>query len=133
MEGFEVSYPIVVRWRDLDPLGHVNNAVIVTYLEFARASYWRERMTLTDPSAVPFVIAHLELDYLRPILFHDQVEVGVRPVKVGGTSFTLEYLIEASGEPAAKARTVQVYLDLDTHRPAPLPEDLKAALLAHMP
>jgi acyl-CoA thioester hydrolase len=38
---FPVAAPIEIRFRDLDGMGHVNNAVYLTYLEVARAHYWR--------------------------------------------------------------------------------------------
>jgi len=43
MDGYLFACPIQVRWRDVDALGHVNNATIVTYLETARTELWRER------------------------------------------------------------------------------------------
>ncbi len=39
---FHYLTPFDVRFRDLDSLGHVNNAVYLTYFEIARIGYWRK-------------------------------------------------------------------------------------------
>ena len=35
------SHPIEVRFSDLDAMGHVNNALVVSYMEQARFQWWR--------------------------------------------------------------------------------------------
>ncbi|RMF85920.1 MAG: acyl-CoA thioesterase [Nitrospirae bacterium] len=127
MEGYPFSVPVAVRWRDLDPLGHVNNAVYVTYLEVARTALWRERLGGRDARDIPFVVARVEIDYRREVGMGARVEVGVRTERIGRTSFTLAYRIEADGETAAEARSVQVCVGRDG-RPVPVPAELRAAL-----
>jgi acyl-CoA thioester hydrolase len=79
VEGFPVVVPIQVRFRDLDALGHVNNAVYLTYLEVARAAYF-SRLEPDWVGKGHFILARAEVDFLRPILLEDPVEVGVRVV-----------------------------------------------------
>ncbi|MFN4071655.1 MAG: acyl-CoA thioesterase, partial [Thermus caldifontis] len=67
MEGFPVSVPIQVRFRDLDALGHVNNAVYLTYFEVARAAYF-QRLKEDWLEKGHFILARAEVDFLRPIL-----------------------------------------------------------------
>ncbi len=128
MEGFPLTVPIDVRWRDLDPFDHVNNAVFVTYLEFARIRAWQRFLPYTGARDVPFVIARIAIDYRRPVRLTDDVRVGLRVGRLGRSSFTYEYRVEASGELAAEAETVQVLVDHATGRTIPIPEDLRRAL-----
>jgi acyl-CoA thioester hydrolase len=110
VEGFPVVVPIQVRFRDLDALGHVNNAVYLTYLEVARAAYF-SRLEPDWVGKGHFILARAEVDFLRPILLQDPVEVGVRVVRLGRSSFDMEYLVLAAGEEAARGKTVQVWLE----------------------
>ncbi len=125
VEGFPVVVPIQVRFRDLDALGHVNNAVYLTYLEVARAAYF-SRLEPDWVGKGHFILARAEVDFLRPILLQDPVEVGVRVVRLGRSSFDMEYLLLAAGEEAARGKTVQVWLE--GGRPAPLPQEVRARI-----
>jgi len=127
VEGFPVVVPIQVRFRDLDALGHVNNAVYLTYLEVARAAYF-SRLEPDWVGKGHFILARAEVDFLRPILLQDPVEVGVRVVRLGRSSFDMEYLLLAAGEEAARGKTVQVWLE--GGRPAPLPQEVRARIAA---
>ena len=122
---------IEVRYRDLDPLGHVNNAVYLSYLELARVRYFERMGALAGAlgrGEAP-VVARAEIDYRRPIFLNQEVWVGVRVVRVGRTSFAMEYRVESAGELAAEGRTVHVWLGEDG-RPRVLPEGLKARVAA---
>ncbi len=123
MDGYRFTHEIEVRFRDLDLLGHVNNAVYVTYLEVARTRYYEEvlDMVFSRQSEVDFNVVHVELDFLRPVEFDDTVEAGVRTDDVGDTSMTTEYRLEVDGELAAEASTVQVAVDMDGE-PKPVPD-----------
>lgn len=121
------------RFRDLDALGHVNNAVLVTFLEQARFHWWRGYLGGRPFEAEGFLIARVEADYKIPILLEDQVRIEVRCTKIGTTSFALAYRVlrGADGALFAEAKTVQVMLDFTTHRPSPLTTEARAWLEAH--
>lgn len=117
--AFDVEIPI--RYRDLDPLNHVNNAVYGTYLEAARFEYFDEVL------GVPFedremVLASVEMDFRRPITLADErarVECGV--LELGDASFRMGYRVYAGGasDSAASAESVQVAWDGEGSRPIP--------------
>ncbi|MBS1784627.1 MAG: acyl-CoA thioesterase [Acidobacteria bacterium] len=121
------------RFRDLDALGHVNNAVLVTFLEQARFHWWRGYLAGRPFEAEGFLIARVEADYKIPILLEDQVRIEVRCTKIGTTSFALAYRVlrGADGALFAEAKTVQVMLDFTTNRPTPLTTQARAWLEAH--
>lgn len=128
MNGYPFVIPVPVRWRDVDAFRHVNNAVVVSYLEIARAEMWRDRFGGESVMDIPFVIARLEIDYLRPIRLYDEVEVGLRAADIGKTSFAFEYRVEAGGTKAADARTVQVCIRHESGRPTRVPEAIREVL-----
>ncbi len=107
MEGYPYVTEMEVRFRDLDPLGHVNNAVYASYLEQARVGYYEEVVDVSVDE-ISFVLANLEIEYKRAIEHGEEVRVGVRTSDVGDKSMTTEFRVEADGELAAVAETVQV-------------------------
>lgn len=126
MEGFRYCHPIDVRYGDLDPQGHVNNANYLTYLEQARVSYIRE-LGLWDGRSfleIGFILADVHIQYRAPILFGHQVQVGVRISRLGNKSLTMNYRIEDSqtGEDFANATTIQVAYDYRQRCSIPLPD-----------
>jgi acyl-CoA thioester hydrolase len=111
-ETFSFTTDIPVRYRDLDPEGHVNHAVYVSFLELTRVQYLREVIGagIDDLDAV---VAHLEIDYERPITIEETVTVALRVIDLGRSSVTMGYEIRADGEVSATAETVMVRVDDD--------------------
>lgn len=119
MSGF--STDIQVRFRDIDAMGHVNNAVYATYVEQARAEYFEEVLE-NGLDAVSTVLATLELSYERPILLEQSVRVEIDVPELGRSSLPMSYEVFADGERAATAESVQVFLDPDSQEPHPIPD-----------
>ena len=115
---------IEVRFADLDPRGHVNNAAYATYLEQTRAG-WVDDVLETDLVEIDMVLARIEVDFERPIELDDAVEVALDVASLGRTSIGMEYEILADGERAAAAKTVQVIVDTETGRARDLPEAMR--------
>lgn len=126
MSEYSFSTEIEVRFRDVDAVGHVNNAVYGTYVEQARIEYLRELFgeSLVDGGSV---LAHFEIDYERPVeLGTETVTVAMRTTNVGTTSIAMEYELRAEDEVAATAETVLVTTDGDG--PKPVPEEWRSAI-----
>jgi acyl-CoA thioester hydrolase len=124
MSEFRFFHPITVRYGDLDPQGHVNNAGFLTYMEHARVSYIRQ-LGLWDGKSfleIGFILARVELDYQAPILMTDEVEVGLRISRLGNKSLDMEYLIRepVTGKVFAEGKTVQVAYDYQSGKTIPL-------------
>ena len=113
------SHPIEVRFRDLDAMGHVNNAVVVSFMEQARFQWWRAFLGGRKFQEEGFLIARTEVDYRRPILLGDDVRVELRCTRVGSSSFELAYRLTKGlgGELFAEGKTIQVMLDFAANRP----------------
>jgi acyl-CoA thioester hydrolase len=127
------SVRIPVRYRDRDTMGHVNNAVYVTYLEEARVAYFEDLLPSYDYDDAPFVIANIDVSFERSIRAVDHIAVEVSLDEIGRTSLTLTYRLSAAGDLAATAETVQVFVDPDTREPVSIPDELRERLDAAAP
>ena len=124
MSDFRFFHPIVVRYGDLDPQGHVNNAAFLTYLEHARVAYVRQ-LGLWDGDSffeIGIILARIELDYQAPILITDQIEVGLRTSRLGNKSLDMEYIVQnaENGKVYAESKTVQVAYDYHKGKTIPI-------------
>jgi acyl-CoA thioester hydrolase len=127
--------PVLVRFRDIDAFGHVNNAVVSTYVEQARVTYLRDVLGL-DPvgpeNRMPLILAMIKLDYRSPIFLDDRLDIGSRVDWVGRTSLHMSHhLKQHEGRELATAASVLVTYDYDAARPMPVPEAWRATLSAH--
>ena len=116
------SHPIEVRFSDLDAMGHVNNAVVVSFMEQGRFQWWRSFLGGRAFKEEGFLIARIEVDYRMPILLGDDLRVELHCTKVGTSSLELNYRLTKGlgGELFAEGKSVQVMLDFDANRPKPL-------------
>jgi len=118
MEGFPFVHRETVRFRDLDGMGHVNNAVYSTYLEQARLAWFGadEEMPLTD-----VILARTEIDFRSPLGVGETVSIGVRPSRLGTKSFELEYELRSDDRLVAEAKSVLVGYDYASGESTPIP------------
>ena len=125
------EYELEIQYRDLDPRSHVNHARYVSYLEQAKADFFREVLdtSLTEPNTA---IRHVELDYEAPIEFDRSVVVSLGPIETGTTSYTVEYDVVDGDTTVASATTVSVLLD-DRDQPRPLPDAWRDAIAPYEP
>jgi acyl-CoA thioester hydrolase len=131
MDGFQHRFPITLRFRDIDALGHVNNAVTFTFIEAARLPYIDAvglRPPQTPVGTLPFIVAHINCDFRQPIFYGQRVEVGTRTVKVGRSSMRLEHRIEADGELAADGYCILVYFNYQSGRSIPVSSEMIAKI-----
>jgi acyl-CoA thioester hydrolase len=119
---------IDVRFRDIDAMGHVNNAVYATYLEQARTEYFRDVLD-ADLSALATVLASLSIEFRRPVELTDgPVTVAIDIAEPGTSSVTMTHDLHADGEVVAEAEATLVSLDPDSGDPAPIPDEFRSAI-----
>jgi acyl-CoA thioester hydrolase len=132
MSRFRYSTPITVRFRDCDPMGHVNNAVYLTYLEVARFAYWQDVAGGRWFGDAGFIVARVEIDYRASAKTGDTVHVHLGITGFGRTSFVFEYeLVDQDGRVIANARTVQVMYDYQQEKPVPVVDEFRALINAY--
>lgn len=132
------THQLEVRFRDCDPMGHVNNAVYLTYLEQARFSQWRALWGFGEQPApgntTPgIILARVEIDYRKPARYGDRLEIRIGLAGIGRSSFTYEYEVVDAGAVVAVARSVQVMYDYALGHPVPVPDDIRRKLTRSSP
>jgi acyl-CoA thioester hydrolase len=122
---------IEVRWRDVDALRHVNNAVYATYLEECRDG-WLEQALGDDAAMWDYVLARVAIDFRNEVgLSEEAVLARVSLARIGRSSITLhEEIRKLDGTLAAEAQSVIVARDRDTGRSRQLSDDERAKLAA---
>ncbi|HEY4768293.1 MAG TPA: thioesterase family protein [Candidatus Limnocylindria bacterium] len=132
-DDFRHATHVQVRLGDLDPFGHVNNAVVATYVEQGRVLYLRDVLgTGADPVSMPFILARLEIDYLEQTLFDDPVEVGTRVDWIGRSSVHMSHLLTGrDGRELARSEAVLVAFDYEIEKPVPVSEVWRAAMATY--
>jgi acyl-CoA thioester hydrolase len=135
---FPITTSITVRYRDLDPLGHVNNAVYASYLEWARVAFRQALAKATGQRLSPlasarefgYVIAELTIVYRSPAYLAEILDIGIKVASAGRTSFVFEYAVteRESGRLVATGRTVQVMVNPQTGDKVPVSDSYLAAV-----
>ncbi|MGD1844013.1 MAG: acyl-CoA thioesterase [Salibacteraceae bacterium] len=115
---------IQTRFRDTDMLGHVNNAVYLSYIEIARLEFIKEQLPHLDWSKQAFILARVEIDFRLPALLNDVLFAEMWVSRLGAKSFDFSYQIfkEHPDAPVllASATTVMVTFDYATQKSIPL-------------
>ncbi len=119
----EFTVDVPVRFRDLDPMNHVNHAVYASYLEAGRTAYLRDVAGLADEE-ISFVIVDLQISYERPITKGDDPTVALSVTRLGDSSCTMDYELRVDGDVAVTAETTIVHVDPETERPSPIPDPM---------
>jgi acyl-CoA thioester hydrolase len=124
----EIRIDVELRWRDLDFLGHLNQAVYHELLEEGRGALF-EQLGALDGGFF-FVLARVELDHRQEIRRdHGPVTVALRVEAVGRSSVTVAHeIVRADGAVAAEGRSVLVAWDRDARRSRPLSDAERSAL-----
>lgn len=134
MAEFHYYHPIEVRYGDLDPQGHLNNAKYLTYFEQARISYIAHLGLWTSGSFndIGIILADAHVTFRSAVQFGQKVRVGVRVSRLGHKSLNMEYRLEDqdTGAELASGSTVLVAYDYRTGRTIPVPENWRRVIAA---
>ncbi|WP_407470705.1 acyl-CoA thioesterase [Xanthomonas campestris] len=122
--------PISVRWRDMDSMGHVNNAKYISYLEEARVRWMLgvEGVAMTDRIAP--VVAATDVNYKRPLVWPNDILVELFVERLGSSSVTIGHRIldqKDEGVLYSDGNVVVVWIDTQTGKSASLPDAVRAA------
>jgi acyl-CoA thioester hydrolase len=128
MSDFRFYHPIEVRYGDLDPQGHVNNAKHLTYFEQARIAYWIKLGLFTKDQSfmeIGVILADVHLTYLEPIYYGQNIQVGVHVSKLGNKSMTWEQNIvdTDTGRELARGKVVVVAYDYRKEQTMSIPQE----------
>ena len=130
-QSFPYKVTLEVSFRDLDAMGHVNNAVYLSYMETARIKFLVDLLAVTSLHDLPVIMAEATCTFKAPAFFGEQLIVGVGIARFGSKSFDMTYRIDAGdGRLIALGRTVQVMYDYAAARTLVVPEDFRAKVRA---
>ena len=134
------NYPfetkVRVTFRDLDALGHVNNAVFFTYLETARILYITKFLehglpTAFDLMEIPIILVEAMCSYKSQAMFGEMLTIGVGVTRFGNKSFDLTYkIVGEDGRLVTTGKTIQVMYDYDNNSAFPIPDVIKQSVYA---
>jgi acyl-CoA thioester hydrolase len=128
MSEFKFFHPTEVRYGDLDPQGHVNNAKYLTYFEQARIYYLIQLGLFNKDQSfmeVGVIIADIHITYHSTTHYGDPIKVGVKTIKMGNKSFTTgQSVVHAeTGRVMASGTVVLVTFDYEGLKPIPVPAE----------
>ena len=132
MSGFRFYHPVEVRYGDLDPQGHLNNARYLTFMEQARISYLRDLGLWNEGSFLDIgvILADAHIIFRAPILWGQDIRVGMRIGRMGKKSMDSLYCIEdaQTGEMLAEGSSVLVAYDYYTQSTISIPSDWRETI-----
>ena len=124
LEDFPYRLSDNVRFADLDPNQHVNNAVYATYFETGRVTLMKDRSYGLMPEGVTWIMVRLDMHFRAELRWPGQIKMGLGVSKFGRTSVTFDQVVFSEGKCVASAQSVTVLIDETTRKPAPLTEEI---------
>jgi len=120
LEDFPYRLTDNVRYADLDPNQHVNNAVYATYFETGRVTLMKDPGFGLMPPGLTWILVRLDIHFRAELRWPGTVEMGLGISKFGRTSMTLDQVVFSEGICVASAQSVTVLIDEASRKPTPL-------------
>lgn len=120
-EEFSFTIEVEAQYRDIDPNGHVNQAVYASWFEQARSKYWSEVIGVRHDRA-PVALVKQDIEYRRPITLDEPVVIHQRIEPLGETSIPFTYAARVDGELAAEADVVLLSFDREAMEATAIPD-----------
>jgi acyl-CoA thioester hydrolase len=131
VDGFRLVHEQDVQFRDIDGLGHVNNAVYLNYLENAKIAYFRAVLGDVDLAQLG-IVADVKIAFRSPSFLGETLSVGIRVARVGTKSLEFAFAVHgADGRLVAEGTSVHVTFDYDRREPIAIPEDWRERIEAY--
>ena len=124
LEDFPYRLNDNVRFGDLDPNQHVNNAVYATYFETGRVTLMKDRSLGLVPEGLAWIMVRLDIHFRAELRWPGTIDLGLGVTNIGRTSVTFEQVVFSEGKCVASAAAVTVLIDDLTRKPTPLTENL---------
>lgn len=120
---FKFRHSVPVRFADLDVLGHVNHIAYLEILEAGRIAYYYEVVGLRSVREINFMLAEQRIRYAASALLGQTFEVAFRVdwLKRSSSRYSFEIRDVASRQLLCEGDGVQIFVDLATGQPQPLP------------
>src|SRR5579859_1559897 len=119
LEDFPYRLADNVRFADLDPNGHVNNAVYATYFETGRVTLMKDKSYWQLPEGLTWIMVRLDIHFRAELHWPGTIEMGLGVAKFGRTAVTFDQVVFSNGRCVASAQSVTVLIDEATRKPTP--------------
>lgn len=126
LEDFPYRLSDNVRFGDLDPNQHVNNAVYATYFETGRVTLMKDPRHGLNPPGHAWMVVRLDIHFRAELRWPGTVELGLGVARFGRTSLTFDQVVFSEGNCVASAKATCVLIDERTRKPTPLTADIVA-------
>jgi acyl-CoA thioester hydrolase len=124
LEDFPYRLSDNVRFADLDPNQHVNNAVYATYFETGRVTLMKDRRFGLKPPGLAWIMVRLDIHFRAELRWPGTIEMGLGVTKFGRTSITFDQVVFSEGRCVASAQSVTVLVNESTRKPTPLTAEI---------
>jgi acyl-CoA thioester hydrolase len=125
LEDFPYRLTDNVRFADLDPNQHVNNAVYASYFETGRVTLVKDRGNGLMPEGLSWMLVRLDIHFRAELKWPGTIEMGLGVAKFGRTSVTFDQVVFSETRCVASAQSVTVLIDESTRKPTPLTAEIK--------
>lgn len=129
--NFNCTIPIQIRFNDIDAIGHINNNVYLSYFDLGKSSYFEAiRGTAINWLDSAIVIVHMEIDFLRPVFYREEIVVDSKIIKLGDKSGVFVQQIRNPKTDAIKCRCKSVFVAFDatSQKSTPIPDTWRTAI-----
>jgi acyl-CoA thioester hydrolase len=124
LEDFPYRLSDNVRYADLDPNQHVNNAVYATYFETGRVTLMKDPGFGLVPEGLSWIMVRLDIHFRAELRWPGTIEMGLGVSKFGRTSVTFDQVVFSEGKCVASAQSVSVLIDEASRKPMPLTAEI---------
>ena len=125
LEDFPYRLTDNVRFADLDPNQHVNNAVYATYFETGRVTLMKDRSYGLVPEGLAWIMVRLDIHFRAELKWPGGIEMGLGVSKFGRTSVTFDQVVFSETRCVASSQSVSVLIDEISRRPVPLTQEIR--------
>jgi acyl-CoA thioester hydrolase len=122
-------HPVAIQPADIDHMGHVNNAVYLTWVQEAVIDYWRSVAPAEAVAGHLWVALKHEITYLKPTFLQDNVVAEVVAEKVQGARAMFTTVLRRGEEVLSEIKSSWCCLDAASLRPARLARDVVGRFL----
>jgi len=124
LEDFPYRLTDNVRFADLDPNQHVNNAVYATYFETGRVTLMKDSSYALTPAGLAWILVRLDIHFRAELRWPGAIEIGIGVAKFGRTSVTFDQVVFSKGACVASAQAVTVLIGETSRKPTPLTPEI---------
>jgi acyl-CoA thioester hydrolase len=124
LEDFPYRLTDNVRYADLDPNQHVNNAVYATYFETGRVTLMKDHSFGLMPEGLAWMLVRLDIHFRAELRWPGTIELGLGVARFGRTSVTFDQVVFSQSKCVASAQSVNVLISEKTRKPTPLTAEI---------